>query len=204
MVLRLIKTTKYRKVRTRLSASNLTVRKYRLRQSRGHFLYSQAIVSKFPYWFRLLLSFTQHLLSSEQFHTHYPYGYTGRTPANIMPNVCTSDSLTTFVLIFVLIFVSCRVQFSMEESLPLLHKSSFKSRQDSGCNVPCRYVLAALSCSGFCVVYLLRVNLSVALVAMVNSTYPNEKASANTPECQRNSSTASSDKVRVLGVQLYV
>jgi len=29
---------------------------------------------------------------------------------------------------------------------------------------------------------------------MVNSTYANERASANNPECQRNSSTASSDK----------
>ena len=38
-------------------------------------------------------------------------------------------------------------------------------------------------------------NLSVALVAMVNSTYANEQASANNPECQRNSSTDSEEKV---------
>ena len=88
----------------------------------------------------------------------------------------------------------------MEESVPLLLESSSKSRRGSGCRIQCRYVLAALSCSGFCVVYLLRVNLSVALVAMVNSTYANEKASANDPECQRNSSTASSEKVSTLGV----
>ena len=37
-------------------------------------------------------------------------------------------------------------------------------------------------------------------MAMVNSTYANEKASANDPECQRNSSTASSEKVSTLGV----
>lgn len=82
----------------------------------------------------------------------------------------------------------------MEESSPLLHKATSKSRRESGCSVPCRYVLAALSCSGFCVVYLLRVNLSVALVAMVNSTYANEKASSNNPECQRNSSSTSKEK----------
>ena len=83
----------------------------------------------------------------------------------------------------------------MEESVPLLLKSSSKSHRDTRCYIPCRYVLAALSCSGFCVVYLLRVNLSVALVAMVNSTYANGKASANNPECQRNSSSTSSEKV---------
>ena len=84
----------------------------------------------------------------------------------------------------------------MEEALPLLQKTSCKSGRQSRCYMPARYVLAALSCSGFCVVYLLRVNLSVALVAMVNSTYANEQASGNNPECQRNSSTDSKQKVR--------
>ena len=88
----------------------------------------------------------------------------------------------------------------MEESLPLLQKDRSKTRRNVGCYVPCRYVLAALSSSGFCVVYLLRVNLSVALVAMVNSTYENERASANSPECQRNSSTTYLEKASVLGV----
>ena len=87
----------------------------------------------------------------------------------------------------------------MEESEPILKtsSSSYRSHRDAKCCIPCkcRYVLAALSCSGFCVVYLLRVNLSVALVAMVNSTYVNEKASASNPECQRNLSTSSSQKV---------
>lgn len=59
-------------------------------------------------------------------------------------------------------------------------------RDSERCYLSCRYVLAGMSCSGFCVVYLLRVNLSVALVAMVNSTYADAKATANNPECQRN------------------
>ena len=86
----------------------------------------------------------------------------------------------------------------MEESVPLLDKSTSKSRRESRCYLPCRYALAILSCTGFCVVYLLRVNLSVALVAMVNSTYANAKSSANNPECQRNTSTASTEKVSTL------
>ena len=84
----------------------------------------------------------------------------------------------------------------MEEALPLLLENSSYSQRERRFYIPARYVLAALSCSGFCVVYLLRVNLSVALVAMVNSTYANEQASANNPECQRNSSTDSEEKVR--------
>ncbi|XP_020610537.1 sialin-like isoform X1 [Orbicella faveolata] len=82
----------------------------------------------------------------------------------------------------------------MEEGAPLLDKRTSKSRQESGCYLPCRYALAILACAGFCVVYLLRVNLSVALVAMVNSTYANAKASAHDPECQRNTSKSSVEK----------
>ena len=86
----------------------------------------------------------------------------------------------------------------MEEDSPLMDKRPSKSRQESGCYLPCRYALAILSCAGFCVVYLLRVNLSVALVAMVNSTYANAKASAHDPECQRNTSKSSLEKVSTL------
>ena len=86
----------------------------------------------------------------------------------------------------------------MEEDAPLLDKRTSKSRQESGGYFPCRYTLAILSSAGFCVVYLLRVNLSVALVAMVNSTYANAKASAHDPECQRNTSKQSTAKVRIL------
>ncbi|XP_067047190.1 sialin-like [Acropora muricata] len=87
---------------------------------------------------------------------------------------------------------------SMAESETILKtsSSSYRSRRAAECCIPCkcRYVLAALSCSGFCVIYLLRVNLSVALVAMVNSTYTNEKVSKSNPECQRNLSTSSLQK----------
>ena len=85
----------------------------------------------------------------------------------------------------------------MEEGAPLLERRHSKSRQESGCYLPCRYALAILSSAGFCVVYLLRVNLSVALVAMVNSTYANAKASAHDPECQRNVSKQTKEKVRI-------
>ena len=88
------------------------------------------------------------------------------------------------------------ISLAMEEALPLLLENSSNSQRERRCYLLARYVLAALSCSGFCVVYLLRVNLSVALVAMVNSTYANEQASANNPECQSNSSTDSEEKVR--------
>ncbi|KAJ7325617.1 hypothetical protein OS493_029480 [Desmophyllum pertusum] len=36
--------------------------------------------------------------------------------------------------------------------------------------------------------------LECSSVAMVNSTYANAKSSANNPECQRNTSTASTEK----------
>ena len=58
-------------------------------------------------------------------------------------------------------------------------------RESEGCYLPCRYALAILSSSGFCVLFLMRVNLSVAIVAMVNSTYANAKASANNSEWLR-------------------
>ena len=85
----------------------------------------------------------------------------------------------------------------MDESLLTRDQTSSKSRRNSGCYLPCRYLLAMLACAGFSVVYLLRVNLSVALVAMVNSTYANSKASANNPECQRNTSKTSTEKVGI-------
>ena len=68
-------------------------------------------------------------------------------------------------------------------------------RETERCYLPCRYVLAILSGSGFCVLFLMRVNLSVAIVAMVNSTYANAKASANNPECQRDKVKTSRVKV---------
>ena len=43
--------------------------------------------------------------------------------------------------------------------------------------------------------FLMRVNLSVAIVAMVNSTYANAKASANNSECLRDK--VKTNKVKV-------
>ena len=56
-----------------------------------------------------------------------------------------------------------------------------------------RHVLVVLGMLGFANVYALRVNLSVALVAMVNSTFANANSEANSRECSTDSS--SSDKV---------
>lgn len=47
---------------------------------------------------------------------------------------------------------------------------------------PCRYVLAILTFWGLSVAYSLRVNLSVALVAMVNSTYANANVESDVKE----------------------
>ena len=46
--------------------------------------------------------------------------------------------------------------------------------------IPKRYILILLSQFGFMVVYALRVNLSVAIVSMVNSTYAKRRPD---PEC---------------------
>ena len=107
-------------------------------------------------------------------------------PKQLVSRLCRGfwKSLVTITLRFV--ELCNRFRFLMEEGTPLLDKRTSKSRQESGCYFPCRCTLATLSSAGFCVVYLLRVNLSVALVAMVNSTYANAKASAHDPECQRN------------------
>ena len=52
--------------------------------------------------------------------------------------------------------------------------------------IPARYVLALMGHLGLAVAYGLRVNLSVALVAMVNSTYADAQSSAQVdPECKR-------------------
>ena len=77
-------------------------------------------------------------------------------------------------------------------------------RDSERCCLPCRYALTILSGSGFCVLFMMRVNLSVAIVAMVNSTYADAKASANSPECQRDKVKTASVKVSlpVLGLTL--
>ena len=42
--------------------------------------------------------------------------------------------------------------------------------------IPARYILSVMGCIGFVIVYALRVNMSVALVAMVNETATSDKA----------------------------
>ena len=54
--------------------------------------------------------------------------------------------------------------------IPIADFSGEKDSNNRKCSIPCRYLLSILGCLGFAVVYALRVNLSVALVAMVNST----------------------------------
>lgn len=73
-----------------------------------------------------------------------------------------------------------------DESSPLLPRLSRENSRNSvsKCSIPCRYSLALLSCLGFCAVYALRVNLSVALVAMVNSTDNSMNTGLHDPECQ--------------------
>ena len=62
------------------------------------------------------------------------------------------------------------------------------------CYFPARYVLAILGHLGICVAYTMRVNLSVGLVAMVNSTYVQQNSHAKlNPECARTGGNSTSD-----------
>lgn len=80
-----------------------------------------------------------------------------------------------------------------------LSPEPFRRESQTGrCYLPCRYALTILSASGFCVLFLMRVNLSVAIVAMVNSTYADANASANNPECQRDKVKTTRVKVSLL------
>ena len=56
------------------------------------------------------------------------------------------------------------------------------------CKIQQRWLMAVLAHIGFVVVYALRVNLSVALVAMVNNTYANPDQ-GNDPECSTGNRT---------------
>ncbi|XP_031552988.1 sialin-like isoform X2 [Actinia tenebrosa] len=72
------------------------------------------------------------------------------------------------------------------EISPLLPRPSLENSRNSGskCSIPCRYSLAIMISLGFCTVYGMRVNLSVALVAMVNSTDNSINTDFHNPECQ--------------------
>ena len=64
--------------------------------------------------------------------------------------------------------------------------------RSEGCGMPTRYILALMGHLGIAVAYTLRVNLSVALVAMVNSTWANAHSSAKLdPECRRGKNSSS-------------
>ena len=64
--------------------------------------------------------------------------------------------------------------------------------------VPIRYVIAVLGHCGILVAYAMRVNLSVGLVEMVNSTYVQETAHQKMdPECRHSgTNSTASPKVR--------
>ena len=87
----------------------------------------------------------------------------------------------------------------MKETTPLLKhlpRSENLEEQKECIRIPCRHVLAGLAAVGFAVVYALRVNLSVALVAMVNQTYADERGSSLDPECERNQTSSELENVR--------
>ena len=57
--------------------------------------------------------------------------------------------------------------------------------------IPIRYLIAVLGHCGILVAYAMRVNLSVGLVAMVNSTYVQETSHQKIdPECTRSGSNS--------------
>lgn len=60
-----------------------------------------------------------------------------------------------------------------EQETPLLHRDHEDKAQRAPACCSSRYALAFLSCGGFFVVYSLRVNLSVAMVDMLNTTHQN-------------------------------
>jgi len=62
------------------------------------------------------------------------------------------------------------------------------------CCIPERFVMVIMAHFGFFVVYALRVNLSVALVAMVNSTYVNVHMD---PECTSGNVTVAANVSRL-------
>ena len=62
--------------------------------------------------------------------------------------------------------------------------------------IPIRYVIALLGHCGILVAYAMRVNLSVGLVAMVNSTYVQEMSHHKMdPECKRTGGNSTESKV---------
>ncbi|XP_031552976.1 sialin-like isoform X2 [Actinia tenebrosa] len=72
----------------------------------------------------------------------------------------------------------------MDESSPLIPRFSRENRRSSSkCSLSCRYALTILSMLGFCVMYTIRVNLSIALVEMANSTDTNNDDGLQSSNC---------------------
>ena len=85
----------------------------------------------------------------------------------------------------------------MQEDVPLLTHLPPNGKKNDCFPIQCRHILAGMAAMGFAVVYALRVNLSVALVAMVNQTYVKERGTSIDSECQRNESDTGLENVRV-------
>ena len=65
--------------------------------------------------------------------------------------------------------------------------------------IPIRYVIAVLGHLGIFVAYTMRVNLSVGLVAMVNSTYVQQNSHAKLdPDCARTGGGNSTSSTKVI------
>ena len=65
-----------------------------------------------------------------------------------------------------------------------------------GCGMPARYVLALMGHLGLAVAYSFRANLSIALVAMVNSTWADAHSTAKLdPECRRGTNSTVGENV---------
>lgn len=106
---------------------------------------------------------------------------------NTFPNRCDSKSLQlgySFIVLFVWEKFLDYMVDTEKESLIKRRDISYEDEDRIQCSsnciyslfpklLPCipeRYVLATLLCSGLAVAYMLRVNLSIALVEMVNHT----------------------------------
>lgn len=73
--------------------------------------------------------------------------------------------------------------------------------------MPARYVLAVLGCVAFAIIYGLKVNLSVAIVGMVNHTAAasKEEGPLSKGECEStDNSTSTTHEVRTLYLLLYI
>lgn len=85
----------------------------------------------------------------------------------------------------------------MGENEPLLKHLPRTEKQKECFPIQCRHVLAVMAALGFAVVYALRVNMSVALVEMVNQTYVDAHGTSIDPECKRSQTNSDHENVRL-------